>query len=78
MDLRGDVRQDSMRDGVPLGEEHTVFGLYRPFSKKFLYYDPVLNDRPGLFREIFPDTDSINENQVIAVTNHSQIPFRAS
>jgi predicted helicase len=26
-DLKGNVRKDSMRGGVPLGEEHTVFGL---------------------------------------------------
>jgi predicted helicase len=27
MDLKGNIRKDSMRDGIPLGEEHTVFGL---------------------------------------------------
>ncbi|HEX8248910.1 MAG TPA: type ISP restriction/modification enzyme [Pyrinomonadaceae bacterium] len=27
IDLKGDVRQDSMRDGIPLGEAHTIFGL---------------------------------------------------
>lgn len=27
MNLRGNIRQDSMRDGIPLGEKHTVFGL---------------------------------------------------
>ncbi len=26
-DLKGDIRRDSMRDGIPLGEQHTVFGL---------------------------------------------------
>jgi predicted helicase len=26
IDLKGDVRRDSMRDGIPIGEEHTVFG----------------------------------------------------
>ncbi|MBD2294302.1 DEAD/DEAH box helicase [Anabaena sphaerica FACHB-251] len=25
--LQGDIRKDSMRDGIPLGEQHTVFGL---------------------------------------------------
>jgi len=25
--LHGDIRKDSMRDGVPLGEQHTIFGL---------------------------------------------------
>ncbi len=27
LDLKGDIRRDSMRDGIPLGEQHTVFGL---------------------------------------------------
>ncbi|MCY3798954.1 MAG: N-6 DNA methylase [Chloroflexi bacterium] len=27
LDLKGNVRRDSMRDGIPLGEKHTVFGL---------------------------------------------------
>ncbi|MTJ10000.1 type ISP restriction/modification enzyme [Anabaena sp. UHCC 0204] len=27
LNLHGDIRKDSMRDGIPLGEEHTVFGL---------------------------------------------------
>ncbi len=27
LDLKGDVREDSMRDGIPIGEKHTVFGL---------------------------------------------------
>lgn len=27
LNLHGDIRRDSMRDGIPLGEEHTVFGL---------------------------------------------------
>ncbi len=27
IDLKGNVRKDSMRDGIPLGEKHTIFGL---------------------------------------------------
>jgi predicted helicase len=27
VDLKGNIRKDSMRDGIPLGEAHTVFGL---------------------------------------------------
>jgi predicted helicase len=27
LDLKGNIRKDSMRDGIPLGENHTVFGL---------------------------------------------------
>jgi len=27
LDLKGNIRKDSMRDGIPIGEKHTVFGL---------------------------------------------------
>jgi predicted helicase len=27
IDLKGNVRKDSMREGIPIGEEHTIFGL---------------------------------------------------
>ncbi len=27
VDLKGNIRKDSMKDGIPLGEKHTVFGL---------------------------------------------------
>ncbi|MCK5718120.1 MAG: N-6 DNA methylase, partial [Thiomargarita sp.] len=27
LDLKGNVRKDSMRDGIPIGEKHTVFGM---------------------------------------------------
>ena len=27
LDLKGNVRKDSMREGIPIGEKHTVFGL---------------------------------------------------
>jgi predicted helicase len=27
VDLKGNIRKDSMRDGIPLGEKHTVFGM---------------------------------------------------
>jgi predicted helicase len=47
--------------------------LYRPFQRLWLYYDAVLNDRPGMFREVFPNSDA--GNHVIAV---SDIGFRAT
>ena len=27
LDLKGNVREDSMREGIPIGEKHTIFGL---------------------------------------------------
>jgi predicted helicase len=49
--------------------------LYRPYTKTHLYYDDILNDRPGLFRFALPNAESQTENVVICCTNHSQSPF---
>jgi predicted helicase len=49
--------------------------LYRPFTKMLLYYDEVLNDRPGLFRHVLPIASSESENQIICCTCHPQIGF---
>lgn len=49
--------------------------LYRTYTKKWLYYDPLLIDRPGLFDHIFPTAESKEENLAIGVCNHSQAPF---
>lgn len=55
--------------------EKIRLALYRPFSLQFLYFDEVLTHRRGQFPYIFPVPDTEKENRVIAVTNHSQIPF---
>ena len=49
--------------------------LYRPFTKQQLYYDAILNDRPGLFRFVLPSPDAEKDNATICCTNHSQMPF---
>lgn len=51
--------------------------LYRTYTKKWLYYDPFLIDRPGLFTHIFPTLESQEENLAIGVCTHSQAPFSA-
>ncbi len=40
---------------------------YRPFSKKWLYYDATFIDRPGLFKRFFPALESEAENITICV-----------
>lgn len=47
--------------------------LYRPFTKMYLYFDKHFNGVPYQMRSLFPDRYS--KNQLIAVTNHTQIPF---
>ncbi len=49
--------------------------LYRPFTKRHLYYDQLLNDRPGLFRRAFPDAKAGTANTVLAI---SDIGYRAN
>jgi len=41
--------------------------LYRPFTRMSLYYDSVLNDRPGHFQHMFPNTKAEAENRVLCV-----------
>src|SRR5262249_12842144 len=42
--------------------------LYRPFSKRVVFFDAVLNHRRALFPLIFPQPASEQENRVIALT----------
>jgi predicted helicase len=48
--------------------------LYRPFTRKFLYFDKIMTHRQGMFPAIFPTSASENENVVIVT---SDIGYRA-
>ena len=43
-----------------------VIGVYRPFSKQFIYYDKMMNHRIGQMPQIFPNITAFN--QVISIT----------
>jgi predicted helicase len=47
--------------------------LYRPFTKRFTYFDSILTHRRGIFAEAIPNPNA--DNQVLCCTNHLQIPF---
>ncbi len=47
---------------------HIRHGLYRPFSKQWLYHDATLNDRPGAYDTIFPTLAQEAENVAICVS----------
>jgi len=51
--------------------------IYRPFSKEFLYFDPLLCHRRYQQHLIFPTPESESENMLIGVVNEAQIPFSA-
>ena len=44
--------------------------IYRPFCKLWLYYDPILIDRPSSFRQVFPESGA-HENRAISVSYFS-------
>ena len=52
-------------------------GVYRPFTKSFLYYDSLLNDRPALFTQILPNDLSEQENQIIWLKVGTEVPMFA-
>jgi len=49
--------------------------VHRPFKKTNLYFDRVLNEEVYGIPSFFPTVESENENLVISVINHTQIPF---
>ena len=48
--------------------------IYRPFTKSYLYFDRMVNDRMLVFPSIFPTVETESENRVIIVSDHG---FRA-
>lgn len=49
--------------------------MYRPFVDKYLYYDPLVIDRPGMFDEVFSQD---GENEVLCVSDKGfRSPFAA-
>ncbi len=51
--------------------------LYRPYTAKQVYFDSILNHRPGMLAVVFPTKRAIDENRVICTTNSSQVDFSA-
>jgi predicted helicase len=47
---------------------HLRTGLYRPFTREYTYFDPILTHRQGLLPFIFPTPASETENTVICVS----------
>jgi predicted helicase len=73
-DLKLDLQRGKFAE---FKEEKIRTSLYRPFTKKMVYFDAdsIIVDVPGQFPKIFPTLATEKENQVIYCTNHSQIPF---
>jgi predicted helicase len=56
-------------------EDKIRVSLYRPFTKRYLFFDKIFADVLGFFPNFFPTQESENDNRVICCTNHSQLPF---
>jgi predicted helicase len=56
---------------------HIRTSIYRPFCKSWLYYDAILNDRPGSFEKVFPTQSAEMENSVIWLKIGSEWPMFA-
>jgi predicted helicase len=71
-----DLRQDLERERVlEFSKDKIRESLYRPFTKSKLFFDRILNEEVYRFQKLFPSKKSEEENQVICITNHSQVPF---
>jgi len=72
-----DLKLDLVRrKACAFSEDRIRRALYRPFSAKFIYYDPIMNEEPRAFGTILPTSDFEADNRTIAVTcPGSEKPF---
>lgn len=62
----------ALRNDISKGIEHNFVeekfrkGMYRPFSKQFIYFDKSFIESPGLSLQLFPNIDS--KNLIISLT----------
>ena len=81
-DLKLDLKRERYAE---FSESKILKALYRPFDKRFLFYDPVCNEEPRHFEQIFPNetlpkaflnSASEEENRIVALTDAgSEKPF---
>ncbi|MFN8378109.1 MAG: type ISP restriction/modification enzyme [Anaerolineae bacterium] len=60
---------------IKFESSHIRTSVYRPYAKRLLYFDHLLNQRRYQQHRMLPVSTSEAENRVILSTNHSQIPF---
>ncbi|MEB3121263.1 MAG: type ISP restriction/modification enzyme [Snowella sp.] len=67
--------KQQLKKGKTINFSETLIreSLSRPFTKQFLYFDDIIIDEIGKNCLFSPLKD--NENKIILVTNHSQLPF---
>ena len=64
------LRQELKRNKIAEYSEHKVRNsLYRPFAKKHLFFDRIMNNEVAYFPTIFPKPETEKENRVICVNS---------
>ena len=64
--LKRDLKQNKIAEYA----EHKVRNsLYRPFTKSYLFFDPIMNNDVSHFPSIFPTPEVSGENRVIIVSD---------
>ena len=65
------LKRDLKRNKIAEYAEHKVRNsLYRPFTKSYLFFDPIMNNDVSHFPSIFPTPEVSGENRVIIVSDH--------
>lgn len=72
---RGLRRNLERGNEASFSEKKVRCSLSRPFTKKYLFFDGVLNEMTYLWPYLMPDEEAEKENRVMVVTGHSQLPF---
>ena len=72
--LKNELRRERYAE---FAERKTRFSFYRPFTKKILFFDRILNDEISYLHRILPTPATEKENQVICVSGiGSSKPFQ--
>ena len=77
LNLQGNIRTDSMRDGIPLGEEHTVFGLAAMVGISISFLIKGGKGKKGIFYSEV-DFRSTRAQKFVALDNwgdHKNVPW---
>jgi predicted helicase len=69
--LKNHVRRGSILD---FDAKRIRRAMYRPFTAQFIYYDDVIDDSPGLFRQIFPAEMAESGNVLIWLKTGTEWP----
>ena len=73
----GDLKLDLERGKIAeYAEDKVRSSLYRPFTRSYLFFDRVMNNRVYVFPSIFPTSETEKENRVICASGlASNKPF---